>query len=121
MKEITTLPELKRVYTLARRAMVKRCAGEGKTQTEAAKELGVTRTVLHRIITAEKINWPVKRQGRTPGGTAANAIPVHVLGKDYTSLHAASCAENLHRNTIYHWIKEKPHKAWLIEKENANA
>jgi len=59
-----TLPELTRTYRQARRAMVERHARAGLTQTEAARELGVSLTALNNLIRREGIDWPVKRQGR---------------------------------------------------------
>jgi len=58
-----TLPELEQVYRSARRKMVERKAKEGKTQTQAAHELGVKLTCLNNLIRREGIDWPVKRQG----------------------------------------------------------
>lgn len=59
-----TLPELERFYRVTRREIVRAYAKAGWTQTEAAKELGVTLTALNNIIRREEIAWPVKRQGR---------------------------------------------------------
>lgn len=59
-----TLPDLERTYRTARRAMIERCASAGMTQTDAARELGVSLTCLNNIVRREKIDWPVKRQGR---------------------------------------------------------
>ena len=58
-----TLPELAQTYRNARRAIVERKAQERKTQTEAARELGVSLTCLNNIIKRERIDWPVKKQG----------------------------------------------------------
>ena len=59
-----TLPELKATYYAARRAMIERHARERKTQTQAAKELGVSLTRLNNIIHREGIYWPTIKQGQ---------------------------------------------------------
>jgi len=58
-----TLPELKATYYAERRALIERKAKQRKTQTVAARELGVTLTRLNNIIHRESINWPIIRQG----------------------------------------------------------
>lgn len=58
-----TLPELKARYYAERRAIIERHAKQRKTQTAAARELGVTLTCLNNIIHRENITWPVIRQG----------------------------------------------------------
>lgn len=69
MDKITTLPELKRVYVAARRAMIERKNREGKTQTVAAQELGVTLNCLNAAIHREGIQWRVIRPGQRKGTT----------------------------------------------------
>ena len=58
-----TLPELKATYYAARRAIIERHASQRKTQTQAARDLGVTLTALNNIIHREGIYWPVIKQG----------------------------------------------------------
>ncbi len=62
-----TLPELTETYREARRAMIERRAATGMTQTEAAKDLGVTLTCLNNLIHRYSIHWPVIRQGNRKG------------------------------------------------------
>lgn len=63
MTEEMTLPKLRETYFAARRAMIKRCADKGMTQTEAAKALGVSPSYLNRFASDNGINWPVIRPG----------------------------------------------------------
>ena len=58
-----TIPELKAQFYAKRRAMIQIKAAEGKTQTEAARELGVSLQFLNKIVHSEGIHWPVIRQG----------------------------------------------------------
>ena len=58
-----TLPELKAHYQAERRAMIERKAKQGKTQTAAARELGVTLQALNNEIMRNNIAWIVTRQG----------------------------------------------------------
>ena len=58
-----TIPELKAQFYADRLAMIEAKAAERKTQTEAARELGVSLQFLNRIVHSEGIHWPVIRQG----------------------------------------------------------
>ena len=60
---MTTLPALKARYYAARRAMIEAKAAQGMTQTQAARELGVTLQALNNEIMRNNIAWIVTRQG----------------------------------------------------------
>lgn len=62
---IETLPELRATYFSARRAMIERHRDMGKTQTQAAKDLGVSLSNLNNYIHRDGIPWAHKAQGRT--------------------------------------------------------
>jgi transcriptional regulator with GAF, ATPase, and Fis domain len=62
--QITTLPELKRTYYAARRAMLERCNESRMTQTQAAKALGVSLTCLNNMVKRHGIEWARIEQGR---------------------------------------------------------
>ena len=62
---------LKKCHAMERRDQVSEIAMTRKTQTEAAKILGVRLTCLNNFIQRNDIFWPVKRQGRTKQETAA--------------------------------------------------
>ena len=53
-----TLPELKKTYYAARRSLIEAEAAKQITQTEAAKNLGVSLHCLNNIIQREGIFWP---------------------------------------------------------------
>jgi len=58
-----TLPELRRDYEARRRALVMAKRERGLTQTQAARELGVSLQALNNLLRREGIDWPHKRQG----------------------------------------------------------
>lgn len=58
-----TLPRLEKAYRQTRRALIEAKNAQGLTQTQAARELGVSLTCLNNIIRREKIVWRVIKQG----------------------------------------------------------
>ena len=53
-----TLPELRRTYYANRRSLIESEANKWITQTEAAKNLGVSLANLNNILRREGISWP---------------------------------------------------------------
>lgn len=58
-----TLPELERTYRQTRRDLIEAKNAQRMTQTQAARELGVSLTCLNNIIRREGITWRVIKQG----------------------------------------------------------